>query len=224
MARFKDHEKALDLRKQGMSYSQIKKILHISKSTLSCWLRKYPLTKKRIRELRDKNEVRIERFRETMRHKKEKRLDSIYKHQKREILPLNKRDLFIGGLFLYWGEGSKSRMTDLTISNTDPAMIKFFIKWLSVCFKVSRTKLNVQLQLYGDMDIDKEIKFWSNILCLSRKQFIRPYVKKTLLRRVNHRGGFGHGTCNVRVGDVRLSENVLMGLKAVSDKYNKMRV
>jgi len=43
MARFQDKEKALALRKQEMSYSQIKSILGISKSTLSSWLRDYPL-------------------------------------------------------------------------------------------------------------------------------------------------------------------------------------
>jgi DNA-binding CsgD family transcriptional regulator len=35
MARFIEHQKALELRKQGKSYSEIKKILDISKSTLS---------------------------------------------------------------------------------------------------------------------------------------------------------------------------------------------
>ena len=60
MARFKGHQKALTLRKQGMSYGQIKKILKISKSTLSDWLKNYPLTEERIRELQ-KNETVIEK-------------------------------------------------------------------------------------------------------------------------------------------------------------------
>ena len=51
MARFKDHEKALALRKQEISYSQIKKILGVSKSTLSDWLHKFPLSEEKIREL-----------------------------------------------------------------------------------------------------------------------------------------------------------------------------
>lgn len=79
MARFKDREKALILRKQGMSYSQIKKILKVSKSTLSLWLRNYPLSKQRIRKLRDWNEQRIEKCRETKRKKKEERLKQFYR-------------------------------------------------------------------------------------------------------------------------------------------------
>ena len=73
MARFKDHQKALDLRKQGMSYTQIKKTLKVGKSTLSVWLRKYPLSKERIKELRNNNERRIEKFRETMKQKKQEK-------------------------------------------------------------------------------------------------------------------------------------------------------
>ena len=45
------HRKALVLRKQRKSYSQIKAILGVSKSTLSTWLRAYPLTRKEINNL-----------------------------------------------------------------------------------------------------------------------------------------------------------------------------
>ena len=224
MTRFFDRQQALQLRKAGLSYSQIKKILKVSKSTLSYWLREYPLSKERIRELRDKNELRIEKFRETMRKKRERRLQVYYKEQKKIVLQLEGRDYYLGGLFLYWGEGTKSYVNGLSLSNTDPAMLRFFIKWLWFCFKVPKIKLAVQLQLYSDMDMWQEIKFWSNVLNLSRKQFTRPYIKRTLLNQVSHKGGFGHGTCNIRVRDVRLSEKVLMGLKVITDKYNKERL
>ena len=104
MARFKDKEKALALRKQEMSYSQIKNILGVSKSTLSGWLKDYPLSKERIDALRGKNEKRIERYRETRRRTKEKRLNEFYLEEKGKVFPLTNRDFFIAGLFLYWGE------------------------------------------------------------------------------------------------------------------------
>ena len=43
-----------------------------------------------------------------MRKKREKRLKEIYKAQKKLILPLNNQELFLAGLLLYWGEGTKS--------------------------------------------------------------------------------------------------------------------
>ena len=148
MARYKDREKALVLRKEGKSYSQIKKILKVSKSTLSVWLKDYPLSKQRIRELRDHNEQRIEKFRETMRKKKEERLRGFFEEQKRLIFPFTKRELFLLGLFLYWGEGSKNQSNSLYISNTDPSIINFFIFWVAEVLKVPRTKIKVQLHLY----------------------------------------------------------------------------
>lgn len=224
MARFKDREKAIRLRKQEMSYSQIKKKLKVSKGTLSLWLRDYPLSKQRVRELRDCNEQRIEKYRETMRKKKEKRLQETYEIQKKLLLPLNKREIFIAGLLLYWGEGKKSDSTKLSISNTDPSVIKFFIAWLTKSLKVPKEKLKVHLHLYKDMNIKKEVRFWSKILDISNKQFNKPYIKKTSRKAINHKGGFGHGTCNVTFGNARLSEKILMAIKTIADRYNKMRV
>jgi len=221
MARKEEKKKAIEMREREMSYSQIKKALGISKSTLSNWLKDYPLSEKRIRELRD-SEQKIEKCRETKRKKRESRLNIFYCEEKSKIFPINKRELYLAGLFLYWGEGSKNQAAaKLTISNTDPAMINFFIYWLEKSLNVSRDKVKVQLQLYGDMIISREIDFWSKTLKLDKQQFIKPYIKVNLFSKINHRGGFGHGTCNLGIGDARLSERVLMALKSIGDYYIK---
>ncbi len=219
MARLKDREKALELRKEGMSYSQIKKILKVSKSTLSLWLRDYPLSKQRIRELRDWNEQKIEKYRETMRRKREKRLWAVYKIQKGLILPLNKRELFFAGLFLYWGEGAKNSRDSLSISNSNPSVIKFFIYWLNKILGVPKKKMRAYLQIYNDMNMNNELGYWSKMLQIPLTQFSRPYIKKTSSTRINHKGGFGHGTCNLRINNVSLAEKVFMSLKVISDRY-----
>jgi transposase-like protein len=101
MARLVDKQKALALRKVGKSYSEIKQILGISKSTLSGWLREFPLSSDQIKLLRDLNPRRIERFRETMRKKHMQRLNLAYDKATRDIGSLSQRDLFIAGLYLY---------------------------------------------------------------------------------------------------------------------------
>jgi hypothetical protein len=194
MAEFKEREKAIALRKEKqMSYGQIKKILKVSKSTLSYWLRNYPLSEKRIKELQrkgwEKSETSRERFRITMRKKKEERLKKFYKEQRKIIFPFNKREFFLAGLFLYWGEGSKTHPGELSISNTNPSIIKFFISWLTNSLNVPKEKLRVQLHLYRDMNIRKEIQFWSKILNLPLSQFNKPYIKKSSTNRINHKGG-----------------------------------
>lgn len=208
-----------------MSYGQIKRILGVSKSTLSYWLRDYPLSEKRMKALQkvraDRSEFAIERFRATMRHKKEKRREELYKNQKRNILPLNKGEIFLAGLMLYWGEGTKGRMDALAIANSDPTVIKFFIYWLTNILSVPRNKIKIQLHLYSDMNIDGEIKYWSDILKISKKQFNRPYIKKTSSKRINHKGGFGHGTCQARIGDTLLAEKIFMSLKVISKRHQQ---
>ena len=125
MARFQDREKALELRKQQLSYSQIKAIVGVSKSTLSVWLKDIPLSRERINELRAQSEVRIEKFRETMQAKRQRRLSSVYENQKERLLPLSRKEIFVAGLFLYLGEGAKTK-TETSLSNTNPETMRFF--------------------------------------------------------------------------------------------------
>ena len=130
MARKADRAKALELRLKGYSYSQIKKDLAIGKGTLSGWLSNYPLSPDRIKELRDWNPRRIENFSNTMRLKRKQKFLVAYDRAKSDIGSLSKRDLFISGFFLYWAEGGKTKNGSLSLGNTDPSMIKVFIKWL----------------------------------------------------------------------------------------------
>jgi len=221
MARFKDREGAIKLRFQGKSYSQIKNILGVGKSTLSYWLRDYPLSEKRIRELRDKNPIRIERYRATMAKKKKKRLDELYLKEKKNLLPLTNRDLFIAGLFLYWGEGEKTKETQLALSNTNPAVIKFFIRWLTECLSVSLNQIKIKVHLYSDMSVKKEVDFWSRELSIPKEQFRKPYVKKSSRESITYKTRFNHGTCNAIVGGARLAEKIFADLRIIEDKCMK---
>jgi hypothetical protein len=159
-----------------------------------------------------------------MRKKREERLSIFYNQEKLKIFPINKKELYLAGLFLYLGEGGKSlSVKQLLMSNTNPAIIKFFIYWMENLLSVPRNKMSVQLHLYSDMDIDKEIDFWSKTLGIEKSRFIKPYIKESLSTRINHKGAFGHGTCNLRAGSARETERVFMALKAINDYYIKKR-
>ena len=214
MAKIKQKQQALNLRKQGMSYSQIKNKLKVSKSSLSLWLRKYPLSAQRITELRGRNPARIERFRNTMLNKREKSFDEVFRKVKNEIGELSDRDILIGGIFLYWGEGAKSSDYETSLSNTDPDALKFFIRWLSL-FGVSKTALRVTLHLYQDMDKERELTYWSKELNLPEACFRKPYIKNSNLVDLSYKNGFGHGTCNVRYFNKEMWQYIRMALKHV---------
>lgn len=225
MSRKVDRQKAIELRKQGKTYSEIKRKLGLSKSTLSNWLNNYPLTKSQINAIeksaKRNKELGVERCRLTKQKKRKIRLNSIYQREKSELLPLTNREIYLIGLFLYWGEGFKDIKGSLSLSNTDPRVIKFYMYWLVKCLKISKERIKVLVHLYSDMNIEESLNYWSRELDIIRSQFSRPYIKKS--KRVNiDQKGFGHGTCNLVFSDVRLKEKVILGIKAISDYYAEL--
>jgi hypothetical protein len=210
-------KQALEFRRQGMSFSAIREQLGVSKSTLSVWLKDMPLSREQINALRAFSSKRIERFRNTMRMKREARLSDVYAHVVRDIGKITHREIFIAGLFLYWGEGGKTRSYGITFSNTDPNMIRFHLRWLEIP-KIPREKIKIRLHLYKDMSVPKETLFWSTHLGLEDRHFIRPYIKQSSMETLT-RKGFGHGTCDVIVDNRDISEYVLQGLRYIACKY-----
>lgn len=209
---------ALEMRRQGKSYSQIKSELSVSKSSLSLWLRDHPLPIERIRELRDWNAQRIENCRNTKQRHREVRLKLVYEKAEKTLLPLTKKELFIAGLFLYWGEGGKTVRFGISLSNTNPQVIKLYIKWLETCLGVPREKMKVRLHLYKDMSVDNEIAFWGSELGVSRENFGKPYIKSTTLRGLTFKS-IGHGTCNLVVNGRDYYEKTMMSLQSIVDHY-----
>jgi len=136
---------------------------------------------------------------------------------KADIGALRKRDVLIGGIFLYWGEGSKTKGS-LVVTNTDPSVLKFFIKWLELA-DIGVGRLKVNLHLYNDMNIAKEVDFWSKTLSVPKKQFRRPYIKGTEGRSISYKSGFGHGTCSVILEKKEMADYMLSCLKYIRELY-----
>ena len=221
MARKKDRARAILLRRQRMSYSQIKNQLNVSKSSLSLWLRDYPLTRERINELRGSNEKRIERYRETRRKQREKRLEETYQRAVTHLLPLTNKEFQVAGYLLYAGEGAKTQRGVVSLSNNDPNIINFFIGWLEKSCEISKEKIFVRLQLYRDMDPEKETIYWQQKLPLTEAQYKKPYFKNSLSKDITHKGGFGHGTCNIFTYNTPLFEKITMSIRVLTDHTSR---
>ncbi len=220
MAKNNLKQEAIHLREKGTSYSEIKKKIPVSKSTLSLWLRDMPLSKERISELRDNNPIRIERYRNTMRLKREKRMKGVLESVGSEIEKLSERDLLIGGIFLYMGEGSKTTKGTTALTNTNPRILKLFIKWLYLQ-QVPKSAMKVQLHLYVDMDIKKQILFWSSTLGIPAKQFRKPHIKSNTADSISYKNKFGQGTCTVLYENVKLYERTMMYLKYIQEDLQR---
>ena len=220
MTRLADKEQARTLRAEGKTYTEIKQVLGVGKGTLSAWLADMPLSSEQMKNVRDWNPRRIEHFRETMRKKREARLQVAYVKAKNDIGKLSRRDLYIAGLYLYWGEGNKSGQAKVGISNTDPSVILAFLDWAKI-MDIPREKLYVRLHLYKDMDMQKEMQYWSQTLRIPTTQFRKPYVKESLLSGLTYKNGYGHGTCNLRFENMPMWEYITMALKYMREQHTR---
>ncbi len=222
MAHILLREQATKLRLKGYTFGQIKRELGIAKATLSNWLSKLPLTEEQLLLL-DKNklssrDIAVEKFRNTYKEKRLVRLKKIYCEQEK-MLPLSEKELFIAGLFLYWGEGEK-KLGRVSVSNTDPKIIKFTLIWMTQALRIPKEKIKAALHLYKDMDIEESTNFWVDVLDFSKMQFTKPYIKNTNREGLTYKG-FGHGTCKIYHHNVELSQKIAMSIKTISDFYGE---
>jgi len=155
-----------------------------------------------------------------MKKKRKKRLANYYKEIKHKLLPFSKKNLFIAGLFLYWGEGNKASSHTISINNNDPGVLKFTKYWYSKALDINEKNMKIYLHLYKDMNIIKEIDYWSKQLHIPKSQFIRPYIKESKKSDIDQKG-FGHGTCGLVVHNTVIKEKILMGIESISDYYGK---
>lgn len=223
MAHIKLRGQTIELRLKGYTYGQIKRELGISKSTLSDWLKNLHLTEEQLKKLalnrKNSKDVAVERFRETFRTKRLIRLKKTLDKQIIKLLPLTEKELLIAGLFLYWGEGDKKRGR-VSISNTDPKIVKFALYWMLNILKIPKDKIRVNLHLYKDMDVKDTTKFWSDTLDIPINQFIKPYIKSTNRSGLTYKS-FGYGTCRLHASNTALSEEVAMALKCIYEYYGE---
>src|SRR3989344_5942990 len=120
-------EKAIKLRKGGLTYSEILNQIPVAKSTLSLWLRSVGLSKQQEQTLTKK---KLEAAKRGGMRKREIRLEMIEKMNKdaaEEIDRLITKDLWLAGVMLYWAEGAKQKDHNVSqkvcFSNSDPAII-----------------------------------------------------------------------------------------------------
>ncbi len=102
-----------------------------------------------------------------------------YKHPKGDPfthnLPKNLEEgiLYGLGLGLYWGEGQKRGKNGLRITNSDPYVLKNFIRFLELFFKIDKNDLHFSIQVPSSVSIEVAEKYWQDILSIPADQFYK---------------------------------------------------
>lgn len=178
----KEKEKAIKLRKQGFSYSEILRKVPVAKSTLSLWLRSIGLAKRQKQRLTEKKLNAMKLGWEACRQKRLRTTEEIKTKARNEIGKLSNRELWLIGIALYWAEGTKQKENNpsqkVRFSNSDPLMIKVFFRWLRKICKIPLRDLGFEIYIHETADIEEAKKYWSCILNLSVKNFQKIRLKK----------------------------------------------
>ena len=204
MAKYKEKIKARELRKQGQSIKEIAKTLKVSKSSVSVWCRNIKLTKEQIARLDEKQlkggyKGRMKGAR-IQKERRLKRIETLKKEGMKEINDLNKRDLFIAGIGLYCGEGSKTG-TAVRFHNSDPNIIQFMMKWFREIFQIPTEQFAMYIVIneIHKNRLDKVIKYWSKITKIPIKQFKKPTLAKVKNKKIYANFHEHFGTLSIRI-------------------------
>ena len=159
----------------GLSEQQISRRLHIEPSRVRWVIKKSGVPKRSVSEA--------------------VRLWHITKNKKREFvlntrLTSKQRALKLAAVMLYWGEGTK-RGSTVALTNSDPAMIALFAKFLREVCGIDRARLRVGLHLNPDHDVEQATKFWANVVGISVNQLHKPFVHAKTMGRYKKQSRYG---------------------------------
>lgn len=178
--------KAIQLRKQGKTYSQIRDKLAISKGTLSYWSKRIKLSPYALNQLKITQDANLKRARlssqTALKIKQAKFLNDLRSKLKPMLRTLHPAELKIALAFLYLGEGAKWKShRGLQLGSSDPIILLLYKKLLERCYSIDKNKLRCYICYRADQSLDGLIKYWSRILSISRKKFYKSnYDKRTV--------------------------------------------
>lgn len=211
MARSKEMLIAKAMRREGKSIKEIAHILKVSVSSVSNWSKDIELTDEQKNNLaRRVTDPYYGKKAEYLKRSKEqfkKKVQALKEQGIREVSKLSKREIFLIGIALYWGEGFK-KDHQVGFANIDSKMIKFFIYWLKTCFNLKNKNLIVRVT--SNYRYKEKIRimenFWSNELHIPLNQFSKPFFQKTIWKKQYENPNNYYGVLRIKV---RKSVNLL---------------
>lgn len=183
-----DKNQALQLRLRGKSYSEIKSILGIPKSTLAGWFTGLVLSDKVRRRLLQRSragaiEALLQRnINQTA--AAQTRAAAAQKQSAQTIGKLTRRELLLIGTALYWAEGYKRPVVRngrtrtyhaVSITNSDPLLVSVFVRFLRDCCRVPLQKIKASLRLYKHLNEKELIQFWHRTTGIPLDNFRKTY-------------------------------------------------
>lgn len=198
-------KEARKLRAQGHSIKEITRHLGVAKSSVSIWVRDIELTSQQKNRLSKKGHSleAIEKRRSTRLANERARRQIFIDAAKRDIKKISKRDLFMIGISLYWGEGSKTKRNSVEFANSDPRLIQIMMLFFSKVCEVPQYKFRGHVYLHPHLNVTKAEKYWSSVSGIPLKQFQKTTQQHNKGSR-NKKDTLPYGTFMIGVYDTKL--------------------
>jgi transcriptional regulator with XRE-family HTH domain len=168
----KYRQESENLRRQGLSYTEISKRVPVSKGTLSHWLRGIPLDPSMFIRLENlKREGRLvgsKRSAEVLKRKKQQKNEELQKSATAAFDELINQPHFLEGLLLYWSQGYKN-YPYVWFRAGDTDIAKLFLAWLNVFLPAYRSGLKVAVIAREGTQMAQNDQFWPNFLGVSHE-------------------------------------------------------
>jgi len=221
MAKSKEKYEARDLRRNGLSMKEISEKLHVSKGSVSLWCSDIKLTESQMQSLHAKMVRGSYAGRmigvQMQKDRKRNKIEECLLKGKKDIPILKKRELFIAGLGLYWGEGSKKAA--VMFYNSDPAAIQFMMRWFREVLDIEEDRFSMYLNInqIHKKRLKTVIEFWSEKTGIKEEQFRKPILVKAKNKKVYENFAEHYGTLCIRIAkSTDLLYQILGWMKAMS--------
>jgi len=210
---------AKELRKQGWSLNEIRRKLKVAKSSVSIWVRDIELTSEQKQELSEKGIKKeiIEKRRETRLKRENARRQIIIDKAKNELKSFSKRDLWLIGTALYWGEGSKTLRSGVQFSNSDPHSIQLMMQFFRKICKVPENKFRGHINIHPHLNAKRAKKYWHNIAGIPLNQFYKTSKQQSRASK-GGKDTLPYGTFNIQI----CSTELLLKIKGWIEKIYEL--
>lgn len=208
---------AKKLRLKGETVRAIAKKLNVSFSTVSFWCRDIKLSASTIKRMKfNKRERSIKGL---LRYSEKRRVQRMHNtiNQKNKgakmVGKISDRDILMIGLGLYWGEGYKESNDEMGFTNSNPQMMRFYIKWLEKN-NILKNSLIFRLSINEIFRVEeRKIKnFWLKYLNIKENQFSKTTLIKSKLKKASFKNITNYkGVLRVKVRRGLFLKNKILG-------------
>lgn len=221
--KFEQKEECRRLRKeQGLSLKQITRIVGVSQSSVSKWVRDIELTKEQKEQLLLQNPlfnrqlVGSNKIAETSRNKRFE-----YQEEGKEKAK-QKSWLHMIGCMLYWAEGSKKKNV-LVFSNSDLNMMKLFLRFLLEEMNIKKEEIAICINVHinNGISLEQIEEYWVKELDLAKTCLRKSTVSR--LPRMSSgkkKNKLPYGVARIAVCNTRIIQHIFGAIQEYGNFSN----